>query len=45
MWADFQQALVLVAGDGIWVIAIATFAGSLLLGIEHIALSIFRRYL
>lgn len=45
MWADFQQAVVLVAGDGIWALAIATFAGSVLLGVLHIALGIFRRYL
>jgi hypothetical protein len=45
MWADFQQSVVLVAGDGIWVIAIATFAGSLLLGTLHVALGVFRRYL
>ncbi len=45
MWADFQQSIVLVAGDGIWAIAIAAFAGAVLLGIVHIALGIFRRYL
>ena len=44
MWADFQQSLVLVAGDGIWVIAIAAFAGSVLLGMLHVALGIFRRF-
>ncbi len=45
MWADFQQSIVLVAGDGIWAIAIGAFAGSVLLGIVHISLGIFRRYL
>jgi hypothetical protein len=45
MWADFQQSVVLVAGDGVWTIAIATFAGSILLGFLHIALGVFRRYL
>lgn len=45
MWADFQQSVVIVAGDGIWVIAAAVFAASILLGMQHIALSIFRRYL
>lgn len=45
MWADFQQSVLVVAGDGIWVIAIAAFAGSILLGMLHIALGIFRRYL
>jgi hypothetical protein len=45
MWADFQQSVVLVAGDGIWAIAIVAFAGSVLLGMLHIALGIFRRYL
>jgi len=45
MWADFQQSVVVVAGDGIFAIAIAAFAGSVLLGMLHIALGIFRRYL
>ena len=45
MWADFQQSVVLVAGDGIWAIAITAFAASILLGMLHIALGIFRRYL
>jgi len=45
MWADFQQSVVLVAGDGIWAIAIMAFAGAVLLGIVHIALGFFRRYL
>jgi len=45
MWADFQQSIVVVAGDGIWTIAIAAFAGAILLGTLHIALGVFRRYL
>ena len=45
MWADFQQSVVLAAGDGIWAIAIAAFAGAVLLGMLNIALGIFRRYL
>ncbi len=45
MWADFQQSVVVVAGDGIWVIAIAAFAGAILLGMLHVALGVFRRYL
>ncbi len=45
MWADFQQSVVVVAGDGVFAIAIAGFAGSILLGMLHIALGVFRRYL
>ncbi len=43
MWADFQQALVIVVGDGIWSIAIGAFAGAFVLGILHIALGMVRR--
>jgi hypothetical protein len=45
MWADFQQSVLLVAGDGIWAIAIAAFAGSILLAMLHVALGVYRRYL
>lgn len=45
MWVDFQQSVLLVAGDGIWAIAIVGFAASVLLGMLHIALGVFRRYL
>jgi hypothetical protein len=45
MWADFQQSVVIVAGDGIWAITIVAFAGSLLLAMLHIAFGAMRRIL
>ena len=45
MWVDFQEALVNVAGDGIWTIAIATLAGAVLLAIIDTCLGAVRKYL
>jgi len=35
-WEDFQQLLVIVAGDGIFVAAIFAFAFALLLALVHV---------
>ncbi len=45
MFENLQAAIWVACGDGIWAIAIATFAASLLLGMLHIGLGVFRRYL
>lgn len=45
MFEDLQAAIWVACGDGVWAIAIATLAGALLLGMVHIGLGIFRRYL
>ncbi len=45
MFGDLQAAIWVTCGDGVWAIAIATFAAALLLGMTHIGLGIFRRYL
>lgn len=45
MFVDFQEALVIVAGDGIWTIAIATLAGAVLLALLDTCLGAVRKYL
>jgi hypothetical protein len=44
IWADFQQSVVIVAGDALLTLAAFFIAGAVLLGIFHVVLSMARRY-
>lgn len=45
MFADFQQSVLLVAGDGILTISVSVLAGAILLAILDVAVGVFRRNL
>lgn len=45
MWADFQEAVWLVAGDGIYTIAVFSFAGAVALVLLLVVIGWVRRYL
>lgn len=43
MWIEFQEAVVAVAGDGIFVAAAFALAGAVLIAMLHVALGAVRR--
>jgi hypothetical protein len=43
MWLEFQEAVVVVAGDGIFIVAAFAIAGAVLVAMLDVALGVFRR--